>query len=135
MDTSAANLVEPGDRVLLVVTGYFSDRFQAMLERYGASVTRVEAPVGARPALDEVERALQAGSYKLLVFGQAGIGEQPETAGGPDLVVEVREGVMASTYFWWMIVLAALYPAKEILRKYSHEKRRIPSDDDDDDDD
>jgi alanine-glyoxylate transaminase/serine-glyoxylate transaminase/serine-pyruvate transaminase len=67
MDTTAANLVEPGEAVLLLVTGYFSDRFQTILERYGARVTRVEAPVGGRPALDEVEQALKGGSYKLLV--------------------------------------------------------------------
>ena len=67
MDTTAANLVEPGDAALLVVTGYFSDRFQTILERYGARVTRLEAPVGGRPALDEVKQALKRGSYKLLV--------------------------------------------------------------------
>lgn len=67
MDTAAANLVEPGDRALLVISGYFSDRFQAILERYGAQVTRVDAPVGARPGLDEVEDALKQGEYKLLV--------------------------------------------------------------------
>lgn len=67
MDTTAANLVEPGEAALLVITGYFSDRFQAILERYGARVTRVEAPVGGRPALDEVEQALKSGNYKLLV--------------------------------------------------------------------
>ena len=67
MDTTACNLVEPGDAVLLLITGYFSDRFQTILERYGARVTRVEAPVGGRPALSEVEQALKGGSYKLLV--------------------------------------------------------------------
>jgi alanine-glyoxylate transaminase / serine-glyoxylate transaminase / serine-pyruvate transaminase len=67
MDTSAANLVEPGDTALLLVTGYFSDRFQTILERYGARVTRLDAPVGGRPALDEVEQALQGSSYSLLV--------------------------------------------------------------------
>lgn len=67
MDTSAANLIEPGDRALLLVTGYFSDRFQTILERYGAQVTRLEAPVGGRPTLAQVEHALQNGSYKLLV--------------------------------------------------------------------
>ena len=67
MDTSAANLVEPGDAVLLVITGYFSDRFQTILERYGARVRRVEAPVGGRPALEQVEQALKSHSYKLLV--------------------------------------------------------------------
>jgi len=67
MDSCAANMVEAGDSVLLAVTGYFSDRFQAILERYGAKVDRVEAPTGGRPSLEEVERALAAGDYKLLV--------------------------------------------------------------------
>ncbi|MBN2359847.1 MAG: DUF4178 domain-containing protein [Deltaproteobacteria bacterium] len=76
----------------------------------------------------------QPGWYRLLVYGQAGTGEAPAASGGPTLAIEVSEGVMPGRYFWWMIVLSALYPLKEILRKYSHEKRRIPSDDDDDDD-
>jgi alanine-glyoxylate transaminase/serine-glyoxylate transaminase/serine-pyruvate transaminase len=69
MDMAAANLVEPGDRALVVNTGYFSDRFAAILERYGASVTQVPAPaVGDAPALLEVEAALQLGRYKLLTI-------------------------------------------------------------------
>jgi alanine-glyoxylate transaminase/serine-glyoxylate transaminase/serine-pyruvate transaminase len=66
MDSAAANLVEPGDRVLLLITGYFSERFQAIFERYGAQVTRVDAPLGGRPSLGDVETALQGGGYKLL---------------------------------------------------------------------
>ena len=66
MDSAAANLVEQGDRVLVVNTGYFSDRFAAMLERYGAQVAHVRAAVGDRPALEDVEAALQAGSFKLM---------------------------------------------------------------------
>jgi len=65
MDTAAANLVEPGDKALQVVTGYFSDRFQAIMERYGAQVDRVEAAPGDRPALDDVENRLKDG-YKIL---------------------------------------------------------------------
>jgi alanine-glyoxylate transaminase/serine-glyoxylate transaminase/serine-pyruvate transaminase len=65
MDSAAANLVEPGDRALQVVTGYFSDRFQTIMERYGAQVSRVEAPVGGRPELNEVEDKLKDG-YKIL---------------------------------------------------------------------
>jgi alanine-glyoxylate transaminase / serine-glyoxylate transaminase / serine-pyruvate transaminase len=67
MDTAAANLVEPGDQVLVAITGYFTDRFVTILERYGAKVTRVNAPVGGRPGLDEIEQALKTGHYKLLV--------------------------------------------------------------------
>jgi alanine-glyoxylate transaminase/serine-glyoxylate transaminase/serine-pyruvate transaminase len=70
MDLAGANLVEPGDRALVVNTGYFGDRFGALLERYGAEVTHVRAPVGGRPALDEVEQALKQQAYKLMTVTQ-----------------------------------------------------------------
>lgn len=67
MDVAAANLIEPGDRALVVNTGYFGDRFGAILERYGAAVTHVRAPaVGGAPAMEEVEAALKGGDYKLM---------------------------------------------------------------------
>ncbi len=69
MDVAAANLVEPGDKALVVSTGYFSDRFAAILERYGAAVTQVRPPaVGDVPPLEEVEGALKAGGYKLVTI-------------------------------------------------------------------
>jgi len=69
MDMAAANLIEPGDRALVVNTGYFGDRFGAILERYGAAVTQVRAPaVGDAPALEEVEAALKGGGYKLMTI-------------------------------------------------------------------
>ena len=56
MDMAAANLIEPGDKALVVNTGYFGDRFAAILEGYGAVVTQVRAPaVGDAPALEDVE--------------------------------------------------------------------------------
>jgi alanine-glyoxylate transaminase/serine-glyoxylate transaminase/serine-pyruvate transaminase len=66
MDTVGANLVEAGDQALVVNTGYFGDRYGALLERYGAQVTHLRAPVGGRPSLAEVEAALQAGEYALM---------------------------------------------------------------------
>jgi alanine-glyoxylate transaminase/serine-glyoxylate transaminase/serine-pyruvate transaminase len=66
MDTAGANLIEPGDQALVVNTGYFSDRFATILERYGGQVTHVSACVGGRPELDEVEEALKSGTYKLM---------------------------------------------------------------------
>jgi alanine-glyoxylate transaminase/serine-glyoxylate transaminase/serine-pyruvate transaminase len=69
MDMAAANLVEPGDKALVVSTGYFGDRFGAILERYGASVTYVRAPaVGDTPALEDVEAALKGDHYKLMAI-------------------------------------------------------------------
>jgi alanine-glyoxylate transaminase/serine-glyoxylate transaminase/serine-pyruvate transaminase len=66
MDLAGANLVEPGDHALVVNTGYFGDRFGALLERYGAEVTHVRAPVGGCPTLDEVEEVLKGTRFKLL---------------------------------------------------------------------
>jgi len=68
MDCAGANLVEPGDKALVVNTGYFSERFATLLQRYGAQVTQVSAPPGSRPTLDEIESALKAGSYKLVTI-------------------------------------------------------------------
>jgi len=68
MDLAGANLIEPGDKALVVNTGYFGDRFGALLERYGAEVSQVRAPVGGRPSLDEVAAALQQEKFKLMTI-------------------------------------------------------------------
>ena len=67
MDVAAANLVEPGDKALVVNTGLFGDRFAAILERYGAEVTQVRAPaIGDAPELEAVAAALGRGDFKLM---------------------------------------------------------------------
>ncbi|MGC9394914.1 MAG: pyridoxal-phosphate-dependent aminotransferase family protein [Anaerolineae bacterium] len=66
MDLAGANLIEPGDKALVVNTGYFGDRYGALLERYGAEVTHVRAPVGGCPALEDVEAALKNARFKLM---------------------------------------------------------------------
>ncbi len=69
MELAVANLLEPGDAVLVVNTGYFSDRMAAICVRSGARVTHVRAAqVGGAPGLDDVAAALQAGSYKLMTI-------------------------------------------------------------------
>jgi alanine-glyoxylate transaminase/serine-glyoxylate transaminase/serine-pyruvate transaminase len=69
MDMAASNVVEPGDAALVVNTGYFSDRFGAILERYGAAVTHVRPPtVGDAPSPGDVEAALKIKAFKLLTI-------------------------------------------------------------------
>jgi len=58
MESAATNLVAPGERALVVVTGYFGDRMAEMLRRRGAQVERVEAPPGEAPPAEAVEREL-----------------------------------------------------------------------------
>ncbi|KAF1835001.1 PLP-dependent transferase [Decorospora gaudefroyi] len=65
-DQVASNLVEPGDEVLVLHTGYFADSFADCFETYGVKATQLKAPIGDRPQLDEVEKALKEKEYKML---------------------------------------------------------------------
>jgi alanine-glyoxylate transaminase/serine-glyoxylate transaminase/serine-pyruvate transaminase len=58
MEAAAANLIEPGDRVLVMVSGYFSDRMVEILRRYGADVVEATAPVGDAPSPEAVREIL-----------------------------------------------------------------------------
>ncbi|KAI1447488.1 alanine--glyoxylate aminotransferase [Annulohypoxylon stygium] len=63
-DLVAANLVEAGEDVLVLSSGYFSDGFADCLKIYGANVDILKAPVGSRPQLPEIEKALKSKKYK-----------------------------------------------------------------------
>ena len=68
MEIAVANVVEPGHRAVVVNTGYFSDRMGAILERLGARVAHVRAPVGGAPDPAEVERVIAEGPTKLVTI-------------------------------------------------------------------
>ena len=63
-DMVAANVLEPGDEVLVLHTGYFADSFAECLATYGAKPTQIKAPIGDRPQLPEIEEALRSKQYK-----------------------------------------------------------------------
>jgi alanine-glyoxylate transaminase/serine-glyoxylate transaminase/serine-pyruvate transaminase len=65
-DQVAANLAERDDDVLVLHTGYFADSFADCFETYGVKATQLKAPIGDRPQLDEVEKALKEKDYKLI---------------------------------------------------------------------
>jgi alanine-glyoxylate transaminase/serine-glyoxylate transaminase/serine-pyruvate transaminase len=67
MEMAVLNLLDPGDKVLVYNTGYFSDRMAEMVRRRGAVVeqVRAERPGGA-PPLSKVATALSRGGVKAL---------------------------------------------------------------------
>ncbi|QSZ32985.1 hypothetical protein DSL72_002569 [Monilinia vaccinii-corymbosi] len=65
-DLVAANLAEPGDDVLVLHTGYFADAFADCFATYGVRATQLKAPIGERPQLPEIGRALAEKRYKLV---------------------------------------------------------------------
>lgn len=70
METAVANTVEPGDRVLSLVTGNFGERFAKIARAYGADVDEVQFGWGNCVDLKTVEEKLAANSYKLVLATQ-----------------------------------------------------------------
>ena len=68
MDLAGANLIEPGDKALVLSTGYFGERYAELLSRYNADVTVLSSPLGGTIDLEEVERELCANTYKLMTI-------------------------------------------------------------------
>jgi len=66
MDVAGANLIEPGDKALVLSTGVFGDRFEDLLSRYGADVTVLRFPIGEPIDYDQVESVLKKNTYKLM---------------------------------------------------------------------
>lgn len=71
MEASLCNFIEPGDRVLVAILGYFGERLFEMAGRYGAQVDRIEKPWGQVFDPDEIKSALGKNKYKLLAMVHA----------------------------------------------------------------
>jgi alanine-glyoxylate transaminase/serine-glyoxylate transaminase/serine-pyruvate transaminase len=83
MEAALSNLIEPGDRVLIAIKGYFGERMFEIAGRYGAQVDRIDRPWGEVFDPDEINTALAQDKYKLLaiVHGETSTGvRQPEIA-------------------------------------------------------
>lgn len=68
MEAALCNFIEPGDRVLIGVIGYFGERMYDMATRYTDQVDRIDAPWGEALDLAVIKRALGTHRYKLFAF-------------------------------------------------------------------
>ncbi|HEY9055087.1 MAG TPA: hypothetical protein VIO60_09735, partial [Rectinemataceae bacterium] len=64
MELAVANLVEPGDRALVVNAGYFSDRMADVLRVHGAEVDILPSALGDLPREEALREALKAAQAK-----------------------------------------------------------------------
>lgn len=69
-DMAAANLVNPGDKVLVLSTGFFSDAFADCLKVYDIDVDVVTAEVGGVVPLDQVKQKLASEKYAAITITQ-----------------------------------------------------------------
>lgn len=71
METCFVNLIEPGDRVVICVAGFFGQRMVEMANRAGAHVTVLERPWGEVFDFQHLRETLQKVRPKLLAIVQA----------------------------------------------------------------
>jgi len=68
MESAVLSLIEPGDAVLTVETGYFGHRFTMMADIHGAKTETLVSPFGSHIDNDAVELKLKSGKFKALFF-------------------------------------------------------------------
>src|SRR3954454_10849222 len=66
METCVVNLIEPGDRMVVCVNGFFGGRLIEVAIRAGAAVTTLERPWGEVFDLNQIREALQQVRPKVL---------------------------------------------------------------------
>ena len=71
MEATLANTIEPGEKVLVAVKGYFGLRLADMASRYRAEVVTIEKPWGEAFSLEELEQALLSHRPKILAIVHA----------------------------------------------------------------
>ena len=71
MEAALANLIEPGDPVLVCVAGFFAGRMAEMAVRYGAQVQTISVPWGEAFSGQAVAEALEQRPAKLVAIVHA----------------------------------------------------------------
>src|SRR5260370_606358 len=71
MEGALANLVSPGDRVLVATAGKFGERWLELAQAYGIEAAKVEAPYGQPLPVADIERRLATDGPFRAVFMQA----------------------------------------------------------------
>ncbi|MEM2643021.1 MAG: alanine--glyoxylate aminotransferase family protein [Candidatus Bathyarchaeia archaeon] len=64
LEMAIANIVEPGDKVLNTVSGYFGQYFVDICKAYGAASHVLEVPYGMAVKPEQVREALKDGGFK-----------------------------------------------------------------------
>jgi alanine-glyoxylate transaminase/serine-glyoxylate transaminase/serine-pyruvate transaminase len=98
MEAALTNLIEPGDTLLACVHGYFGARLAEIGERLGASVDRIERPLGEIFKVEDIEAALGKKRYKLVTVVHA------ETSTGAQQL-QIKEIAVAAHKHGALIVL------------------------------
>ena len=82
MEAAVANLVEPGEKVLVGNKGIWGARVADLAARYGADVAEIRAEAGRGFSLEELTKALEQHKPAVLFLCQARGGRRRRAAAG-----------------------------------------------------
>lgn len=103
METAFVNMVEPGDKVLVLQNGVFGKRMIDVASRLGAEVTELAFPWGTPVMVDQVKEQLTKDIYKIVAVVYA------ETSTGvKNPVEEIGKLVQATGSFFLVDAVTAL---------------------------
>jgi alanine-glyoxylate transaminase/serine-glyoxylate transaminase/serine-pyruvate transaminase len=97
MEAALANLIEPGEAVLVASHGYFGERLAEIANRLGGLVDRIARPWGEIFSVEEIEAALSKKKYKVFAIVHA------ETSTGAEQLHLVE--IIAKAHQWGALVV------------------------------
>jgi len=71
MEASILNIVEEGDEVIVGVNGFFADRMEEMIQRWGGKIIPIKKRWGDIITKEEIENALKNSNAKIVALVQA----------------------------------------------------------------
>jgi aspartate aminotransferase-like enzyme len=81
MESSVANLISPGDRVLVVSAGYFGERWTELARAYGAEVDELRYAWGEAPVAADLQARLDGHSVVFLTHSETSTGVVADVQG------------------------------------------------------
>jgi len=95
MEAAVANLLEPGEEIVICINGYFGERLQEMAIRVGAKPVRVECGWGGPVDLDQARKAWRKSNARVLfaVHAETSTGVLQQLAPLREIVDE-RDGLL-----------------------------------------
>ena len=71
METCFVNLIDPGDKILIIQNGYFGVRMENMCQRLGAEISLLKFEWGKSVDIDKVKDHLNNNSYDVIAIVHA----------------------------------------------------------------
>jgi alanine-glyoxylate transaminase / serine-glyoxylate transaminase / serine-pyruvate transaminase len=95
MEAAVANLLEPGEEIVICINGYFGERMHEMASRIGAKPVRIECEWGGPIDLDRVRKAWRESNARVLfaVHAETSTGVLQQLAPLREIVDE-RDGLL-----------------------------------------